>query len=100
MTTSWPGHLRHRPGGAEGTPHSQLRAGASLTDSPGDVADVADRVDQGFGAGRVAADGDGHLAHPEGVEHVELPGRKGKVRRPPGRARSRVKVSAVSRRTR
>ena len=39
-------HLGHRPGGAKGTPHSQWRAGANLTNSPCDVADVTDRPDR------------------------------------------------------
>ena len=74
-------HPVHRPGDPEGTPHSQHLSPLQAADGPGDVPHVPDGVHQGFGAGRIAADGDGHLAGPEGIEHVELARGKGKVRR-------------------
>ena len=77
-------HPVHRPGDPEGTPHSQNLSPFQAADGPGDVPHVADGVHQGSRASRIAADGDGHLAGPEDIEHVELARGKGKVRRPLG----------------
>ena len=64
----------HVPSTSESPADTEHVAWGDRAQRPRDATDVADGVDEAAGLGRVAADGDRHLADAEGLQHRELPG--------------------------